>query len=227
MMTWAKKKVREWTGVESEIERLHLMRKDREQKWSDSRAECDELKQRLDQVKDHRDEARKEMDAKVNLIIELRDQLCRVEHERDQAEHRAEEQMEELRKQTLAHSCEVTRAATAEAKLARLAHYFADLPATRDDLPWKAEDATALAAMLDTPLGKRVMQHLTNRLADYTAAAVDLAPRENAYVLCARARGFRDCRGELLRLSAAGPSPANHESPGFSLPDELENLRAD
>lgn len=113
----------------------------------------------------------------------------------------------------------------AAAELAK--HYLADVPITRDEVPWSADDRRQLAAFLeDTPAGQKLMQHVANRLGDYERAAVLYASSGNAVALLKRAHGFRDCRGELVRLSAAGPSPANTEAQDIALPADLEYLRA-
>lgn len=112
-------------------------------------------------------------------------------------------------------------------KQAKLLAYLADIPPTSVETLWAKEDRDALAAFLETnTTGKALMQHLSNRLADYERAAVLYAEPQSALALCKRAHGFRDCRGELLRLSAAGPSPATNEAQEIALPEDLENLRA-
>lgn len=104
--------------------------------------------------------------------------------------------------------------------------YFADVPRDGADGNWTESDRRQLANFIETSdAGKKLLQHLTNRLADYERAAVVMSTPNNAALLCKLAHGFRDCRGEILRLSAAGPSPANHEQEDFALPSELENLR--
>lgn len=113
-----------------------------------------------------------------------------------------------------------------KARLRGLDFYLCDLPATDEDTPWSREDARALAAFLDSELGSKLLKHLTNRLADYEKAAVLYSTGQTAAAACKRAHGFRDCRGELLRLSAAGPSPAKLETPEDALPEDLAHLRA-
>ena len=122
---------------------------------------------------------------------------------------------------------ERTTRAQAEAKLALAQHYLSDLPApTPDDIEWEDDDTKTLATFLETSAtGKKLAQHLANRLADYERAAVLYRSPADMPALLKRAHGFRDCRGEILRLSAAGPMPANHEQPDFPLPTDLENLR--
>jgi len=112
-------------------------------------------------------------------------------------------------------------------KLAAQAPYFAEFPAANGEEAWSKDDATALAHFLEkNPAGKKLAQHLNNRLHDYQAAAIQMGVPTQAYALLARARGFRDARGEIARLSAAGPSPANHVETDPALPSDLENLRA-
>lgn len=122
---------------------------------------------------------------------------------------------------------ERTGRALAEAKLTLAQHYLTDIPTpTPDDIKWEDDDAKTLATFLETSAtGKKLAQHLANRLADYERAAVLYRSPADMPALLKRAHGFRDCRGEILRLSAAGPTPANHEQPDFPLPTDLENLR--
>jgi hypothetical protein len=111
--------------------------------------------------------------------------------------------------------------------LRKLTAYLADVPATAEETPWSAEDSKALAHFLDVvPVGKKLAQHLGNRLADYDRAAVLYSTSGDAWARLKRAHGFRDCRGEILRLSATGPTPGQDETSGPALPPELENLRA-
>lgn len=108
----------------------------------------------------------------------------------------------------------------------KVAAYLDGVPASDREIDWTKDDQQQLADFLENkPAGKKLAQHLANRLGDYQTAAIVLAPPNTAFALCARARGFRDCRGELLRLSAAGPSPANHVAPGMAVPADLENLQ--
>jgi hypothetical protein len=118
------------------------------------------------------------------------------------------------------------RAEAAEQRCDGLKYYLADLPPTREEIEWGKDDARTLAAFLDGPTGEKLLRHMTNRLADYERAAVIYSNQHTAPLACKRAHGFRDARGELLRLSAAGPSPANHEPDGDALPPDLESLRA-
>lgn len=118
--------------------------------------------------------------------------------------------------------------AAAYEKIAECADkYLSDVPITRDEVPWSDDDRRQLTTFLETTLaGKKLVQHLANRLGDYERAAVLYATADNAVALLKRAHGFRDCRGEIIRLSAAGPSPANHEAQDIALPADLDHLRA-
>lgn len=120
-----------------------------------------------------------------------------------------------------------TAAGTAKRLQQRLDVYLTDAPATAEEATWTPDDSKALAHFLETnPAGKKLAQHLANRLADYDRAAVLYSTSGDAWARLKRAHGFRDCRGEILRLSAAGPLPANHETEGVALPADLEHLRA-
>lgn len=138
-----------------------------------------------------------------------------------------DEDVKKIRSQTLALSCAETRAEQAEARLALASHYLSDIPPpSLEEVKWEADDAKALTHFLEvSPAGKKLAQHLANRLADYERAAVLFRHPNEVQALLKRAHGFRDCRGEIRRLSAAGPSPATSEPQAFPLPDELENLR--
>lgn len=176
-------------------------------------AQVDTLKQSLATTEQTLDELRLDVDEKILRINES-------EKTRSVLTQRIAEMARTL-------GAERTARAQAEAKLALAQHYLADIPPpTREDVKWEEDDAKALAAFLETaPAGKKLAQHLSNRLADYERAAVLYRSPADMPALLKRAHGFRDCRGEIVRLSAAGPSPANHEQPDFPLPADLENLR--
>jgi hypothetical protein len=132
----------------------------------------------------------------------------------------------EVEREKLTSAADKAGRRIAEARLAGLKFYLCDLPPQETEVDWTKDDAKTLAAFLDGPVGERLLKHLTNRLSDYERMAIFYSRAADSALLCKRAHGFRDCRGELLRLSAAGPSPANPEPPEDALPAELENLRA-
>lgn len=128
---------------------------------------------------------------------------------------------------TLVRTMQAQTLATAQ-RVALADAYMADVPPNTAEVEWTKDDIAALAHFLEvTPSGKKLAQHLAARTADYDRFAIIAATSPNdAFARNKRAHGFRDCRGELLRLSAAGPSPAKHEPADFALPPELESLRA-
>ncbi len=180
----------------------------------------DRLKQSLSTTEQTRDKLRLDLDEKILRMQAVEQDFNESEKDRAVLNQRIAEMARTL-------GAERTALARAEAKLALAQHYLADLPPpTREDVKWEEDDAKALAAFLETaPAGKKLAQHLSNRLADYERAAVLYRSPADMPALLKRAHGFRDCRGEIVRLSAAGPSPATHEQPDFPLPADLENLR--
>lgn len=120
------------------------------------------------------------------------------------------------------------RARVAEAKLKLVEIYFSDIPkASAEDVTWTPDDQRQLADFLEVkPAGKKLAQHLANRLSDYERQAFLFARMADVPLAVQRTRGFRDCRGEISRLSVAGPSPAKSEGEGFALPPDLESFRA-
>lgn len=160
------------------------------------------------------------------LIEALRRQLGEARQELGEMQVDADEQ--HTRAQAALGKCTQLESSLArtERRLEAVGFYLTDLPPTREEIPWAKDDARALAAFLDGPTGEKLLRHMTNRLADYERAAVIYGTPANAALACKRAHGFRDARGELLRLSAAGPSPATHENADDALPAELDALRA-
>jgi hypothetical protein len=152
-------------------------------------------------------------------LAQMRAQLDAMAAERQAAIASWDEERERAQR-------EGKRVVELKARLAGLDFYLCDLPPQETEVDWTKDDAKTLAAFLDGPVGERLLKHLTNRLSDYERMAIFYSRAADAALLCKRAHGFRDCRGELLRLSAAGPSPAETEPPADALPAELENLRA-
>lgn len=160
------------------------------------------------------------------VIEALRKQLSEVRHDLGELQVDADEQHARAEDALRRLAQAETRATKAEMRLEAVGFYLADMPPSREEIPWAKDDARSLAAFLDGPTGEKLLRHMTNRLADYERAAVIYGTPANAALACKRAHGFRDARGELLRLSAAGPSPATHEPVDEALPAELEALRA-
>jgi soluble lytic murein transglycosylase-like protein len=149
-------------------------------------------------------------DNQLRVLVEMTERLRGELRVRTDALHSAEARVKDL-----------------ETRQRQVQAYFADLPPTRGEIDWTRDDAAQLADFLETkPAGKKLAVHLMNRLADYERHAALFSTGDQIALGHKRAHGFRDCRGEILRLSAAGPSPANHEPQDLALPADLENLRA-
>lgn len=206
MNKWLNQRLRRWTGAEAELTLL-AERHNSEQKLRHDFARCFE-----NECRAHK---------------KLADEYIELSRQRAGQDKTIDDLNRELEKSRQDWAAERTARAQAEAKLALAQHYLSDLPApTPDDIEWEDDDTKTLATFLETSAtGKKLAQHLANRLADYERAAVLYRSPADMPALLKRAHGFRDCRGEILRLSAAGPTPANHEQPDFPLPTDLENLR--